>query len=827
MHMGGFRQDVCYALRQLRRSPGFTAVAVGTLALGIGAATAIYSVVYGVLLRPLPYTSPDRLTAIFEINTEGRRSRLADPNFDDFRDQNQNFDAMAKYSAYPSSISGGAQPSRSIVGHVSSDFFNIFRIRPVIGRGLSAADDMKGAMPVAVVSYGYWKQYLAAAADLSRLHLKIDKGIYSIVGVLPPSFQFPANVELWIPVDPEGENPSRSSHNYDAVGRLRDGVSVEHANAEISAIARRIHDAATDKSDFLLTDATVVPLRDAITGDARPALLLLLAAVVFLLLVACANVTNLRLAQASVREREIAIRTALGAARGRLVRQFVTEAVVLSFVGGGLGVLGAYFGVFGLLALAPQDFPRLENVSINLPVLMVAFLLCFAVGMTLGVFTAMRATQRNLRDSLTSGGHSQAGSRDSQRVGRGIVAAQIATTVVLVVGAGLLGRSLMKVLEVNPGFRVGKVITMDVSLPWPGWNDQKARSGEGIFFRNLIDRLKQVPGVRRVGATIGLPMDGGLPNGTFRLMTQNEAPKTPASLESLSRLFDAMFKDKQRVGEADFCAATGEYFQILGIPLINGRIFDDQDGPDSPHVALISQSLARVRWPGQNPLGQTIEFGNMDGDLRLLTIVGIVGDVHEYGLDVPPRPTVYVNLSQRPDPAITITMLSDADIGLVTTAARQILHELNPEVAPNFRTFSQIYSASLGSRRFNLILIVFFAAIALSIATAGVFGVMAYSVSRRTREIGVRVALGARSQDVLTMILVQGLRTALIGIVVGLACALALTRTVQSMLFGVKATDPLTFSAVVLLLVTTALLACYIPARRAAKIDPMVALRYE
>ena len=825
--MSRLLQDLRYAVRQLRMSPGFSAVAIVTLALGIGATTAIFSVVYGVLLRPLPYTNPDRIMAIFEVNTKDGRSRLADPNFDDFRDQSHSFEAMAKYNAYPSSISGGSQPSRSSVGHVSSDFFNVFRVRPIIGRGLSAADEVKGAAPVAVVSYGYWKQYLGSSPDLSRLYLKIDSGVYPIVGVLPPGFRFPANVDLWIPVDPKGENPSRTSHNYDAVGRLRDGVTVEQANGEISAIALRIHDAATDRNDFLLKDATVLPLRDAIAGDARLALLVLLGAVVFLLLVACANVANLRLAQASVRERELAIRTALGAARERLVWQFVTEAFVLSFIGGGLGVLWAYFGVIGLLALAPQNLPRLQDVSINLPVLLVAFLLCSAVAIALGVFTAMRATQGDVRDALASGGHSQAGSRDSQRVGRGIVAAQIATTVVLVVGAGLLGRSLMKVLEVNPGFRVGKVITMDVSLPWPGWNDQKARSGEGIFFHNLIDRLKQIPGVSKVGATIGLPMDGGLPNGTFRLMRQDEAPKTPASLESLSRLFDAMFKDKQRVGEADFCAATDEYFQILGIPLIKGRAFDRRDGPNSPHVALISESLAGERWPGQDPIGQTIEFGNMDGDLRLLTVVGIVGDVHEYGLDVPPRPMVYVNLFQRPDPGATITMLSDADTQLVTSAARQILHELNPEVPAEFRTFSQIYSASLGSRRFNLILIGFFAAIALLLATAGVFGVMAYSVSRRTHEIGVRLALGARSRDVLTMILGQGLRTVLIGIAIGVAGAFAITRAVQSLLFGVTATDPLTFSAVILLLITIALLACYIPAWHATKVDPMVALRYE
>jgi predicted permease len=313
----------------------------------------------------------------------------------------------------------------------------------------------------------------------------------------------------------------------------------------------------------------------------------------------------------------------------------------------------------------------------------------------------------------------------------------------------------------------------------------------------------------------------------FLLMTQNEVPQATGSLDSLARQFDVLFQQKERLGNADFCVATDGFFQALGIPLLRGRIFDERDVADAPHVAVISESLARERWPGQDPIGHTIEFGNMDGDLRLLTIVGIVGDVHEYGLDAPPRPTVYVDLFQRSRPAITVTMLSDADTRLVTSAARGILEQLNPEIAPTFRTFSQIYSASLGSRRFNLILIGFFAIVTLLLATAGVFGVMAYSVSRRTREIGVRVALGARSRDVLTMILGQGLRTIVIGIAIGLAGSLALTRTVASQLFGVTATDPLTFAAVVLLLVAAALLACYVPARRAAKVDPMVALRYE
>jgi predicted permease len=399
-----------------------------------------------------------------------------------------------------------------------------------------------------------------------------------------------------------------------------------------------------------------------------------------------------------------------------------------------------------------------------------------------------------------------------------IVAAQIAITLVLVVGAGLFGRSLMKVLEVNPGFRVDKIVTMDVSLPWV--DDPKAKAGQAIFFSNLIDRLKQIPGVRKVGATSGLPMDGGLPDGMFLLMTQNEIPKTTDG-------FGPLLQQKERIGNADFCVATDGYFQVLEIPLIRGRIFDGRDGANSPHVAVISESLARERWPNQDPIGHTIEFGNMDGDLRLLTIVGIVGDTHEYGLDAPPRPTVYVDLLQRPHAAITLTMLSDADMRSVASAARGILQNLNPEVAAKFQTFSQVYSTSLGSRRFNVILIGFFGITALLLATAGVFGVMAYSVSRRTREIGVRVALGAAPSGILRMILGQGLRTIFIGVAIGIAASLALTRTVQSLLFGVTATDPVTFGGVTLLLVGAALLACYIPARRATKVDPMVALRHE
>ncbi|HVN17289.1 MAG TPA: ABC transporter permease [Dongiaceae bacterium] len=820
-------QDLRHALRILRRSPGFTSVSILTLTLAIGATTAIFSVVYGVLLRPLPYADPSRIVAVHEINTQGGWMHLADPNFNDFRDQNHSLQAIAKYHGYINSVSGGAEPTRTMVASVTPDFLKVFRVQPIIGRDFTAADGKKGAAPVALVSDGYWKQRLGSSLDFSQLHLKIDNSAYSVIGVLPGNFHFPAEAEIWVPADLDGENPSRTSHNYLAVARLRDGFTVQQANAEISTIARRIHDTSSEQGEYLLKDAVVVPLSESMTGKVRPALLILLGAVGFLLLVACANVANLLLAQASVRERELAVRSALGAGRGRLVRQFLTESLVLSLVAGGLGILGAFSGVSALLALAPQDLPRLDSISINVPVLVFALLLSTLVAVGLGIFTAVRATSGDVREALTEGGRSHSGSQRTQRVGRIIVAAQVAITLVLVIGAGLLARSLRKVLEVDPGFRVDKIVTMDVALPWVDWTDTKAKATQAAFFAQLIDRLKQIPGVRQAGAINGLPMDNGLPNGGFLLLTPAEVPKSTNNLEELGREFEVLFQQKDRVADADFGVASAGYFQALGIPLLRGRMFNDQDTADSPHVALISDSLARSRWPSQDPIGHTIEFGNMDGDLRLLTVVGIVADVHQYGLDAPPRPTIYVDLFQRPRPWMTVTMLTDADAQQVTTSARHILQELNPDLPPRFRTFSQVYSAALGSRRFNVLLIGCFGIVALLLATAGVFGVMAYSVSRRTREIGVRVALGARSRDVLVMILSQGMRTILIGIAIGLAGSLALTRTLSSLLFGVTATDPLTFAAVIALLIGTALLACYIPARRATKVDPMVALRYE
>jgi predicted permease len=578
-------------------------------------------------------------------------------------------------------------------------------------------------------------------------------------------------------------------------------------------------------------------LRDALTSNIRPALLVLLGAVGFLLLVACANVVNLLLAQAAARERELAIRSALGAGRNRLVRQFLTEALLLSLVGGALGVLTALWGVDALAAMAPRDLPRLQDVAINLPVLSFTFTLSVAVAAGLGIFTALRATSgesrgpQNRRSALLGAlverGQGHTGTLRGHRLGRLIVAAQIAITLVLLAGAGLLGRSLLRVLAVDPGFRIEHVLTIDLALPNPElampWQQKDAGKLRRVAFLNeLFSRLRSVPGVRAVGGANGLPLTSGLADGTYILM--NPQVKTP-SMEDLEQLWH----DSTRTGDADYCVASEGYFRVLGIPLRRGRLFDDRDTMDAPHVALISESLAREKWPNMDPLGRTIEFGNMDGDLRLLTVVGVVGDVREDSLEARPRPTIYVNYRQRPQTTYRFTLVlhTEAEPAAVFSAARQIVRDLDPNVPPSFSTFTEVFSASLKTRRFSLTLVGVFAATALLLAVAGIYGVMAYSVARRTHEIGVRMALGAGAPEVLRLVLSQGMMTILVGVMIGIAGSFVLTRAMQSLLFGVSATDPVTLAGVALLLGCVALLACYVPARRATKVDPMVALRHE
>jgi putative ABC transport system permease protein len=835
-------QDLRYGIRVLWRNPGFTLIAVFTLALGISATTSIFSVVYGVLLRSLPYDRPDQLVQIWEKSSKGHDMNLADLNFQDFLAQNRSLQGLAEFSAGESSVSGGSEPKRLVVASVSSDFFPIMRVSPIRGRGFAPEDQKPGAGAVALVSYSYWKQYLNSVDDLSSVMLRAENKSASVIGVLPPGFRFPDDADVWMPRELAPFLPARTAHNWEAIARLRDGVRLEQARNDLSAIAGGIKKQYGDNAD--LVAASVVPLQDALTSTVRPSLLILLGAVGFLLLVACANVMNLLLAQAAARESELAIRAALGASRGRMVRQFMAETLLLSLAGGVIGVLAAIWGVHWLLRLAPPETPGMAGVSMNLPVLFFSFGLCLVVALGLGTFTALRGGSDDIRTTLAEGGKGSGGSFRTQIIGRSIVVMQLAITMTLLIGAGLLGRSLMRVLSVDPGFRTEHVVTLDLALPSAFAPDMKVRRVQ--FLNNLLTRLRALPGVEDVGGTNALPLATGVSSyGGFAVL--NPQQLSPRMLDVLNRsaqgnvwddkalakdlndFFVPLFHDPKQGGSADYASVSEGYFRSLGIPLLRGRLFEDRDTMDAPHVALISESLARERWPNEDPIGRTIEFGNIDGDLRLLTVIGVVGDVREASLEQPPRPTIYVNYRQRPQATYRFSAVvrTAGDPASVIASARKIVRDLDPDVPPGTSSFTTIFAASTSGRRFNLILFGIFAGTALLLAVAGIYGVLAYSVTRRTREMGVRMALGASAGNVMRLVLGQAAITTTVGVFLGLVGAFILMRFLQSMLFEVGAADPLTFAAVALLLFAVALLAAYLPARRATKVDPIVALRYE
>jgi putative ABC transport system permease protein len=819
-------QDLRFGTRMLRKNPGSTFVSLLTLALGVGASTAIFSVVYGVLLRPLPYDKPEQIVRVWEVDGKGRQMRFADPNFDDVREQNRTLEGIAEFGSGLESVSAGSGARRVNVAEVSRDFLAVMGVQPVMGRGFTAEDQKQGVAPAALVSYAYWKQNLNRAVDLASVRLVVGNQSATVVGVLPPGFRFPDSSDVWFPREVEQRLPSRTAHNWSVLGRLRDGVSLAQARSDVSAIGRRLKQQYGQ--DITLVDIGVSPLREALTSSVRLPLLILLNAVGFLLLVACANVMNLLLAQAAAREGELAVRSALGASRARLVRQFLVEGLLLSLIGGTIGVLAAYGGVHVLLAIAPPDLPRLDEVSVNLPVLLFALGLSMGVATVLGIFTAWRACTADPRNALAEGGRGQAGASGASRLGRAIISAQVATTLVLLVGAGLLGRSLLRLLSIDPGFRTAHIVTMDLvlgslddlALASPSSDADKMQRSQ--FLNELFNRLRALPGVREVGGTTNLPLTTGLYGGTYVLL--NPAEPLP-KMEEL----DQLFHDHSRTGYADYCVASEGYFRVLGIPLVAGRLFDDRDMPDEPHAAIVSQSLAREKWPGQEALGHVIEFGNMDGDMRPLTVVGVVGDVRANTLERPPRPIIYLDYRQRPKKteSFTVVMRTDAAAAGIVPEARRVLHDLDPGVPPSFNTFTDVFAASLSARRFNLILVGIFAGTALLLAVAGIYGVLAYSVARRTREIGVRIALGASSGNVLGLVLRQAMVTATAGVAAGIVGSFVLTRLMQSLLFEISPTDPLTFAGVTLVLLLVAAVASYLPARRAAKVDPIIALRYE
>ncbi|CAN5292199.1 ABC transporter permease [soil metagenome] len=812
--------DLKYALRTLAKRPGFTAVAIITLALGIGASTAIFSVLEAVLLRPFPYPQQERLVEVHELNQAGRAMRFADPNFDDLRERSRSFDAIASYSGGAEAVAGGVEPVRTDVLAVTADYFRVLGVAPVIGRFFGEQGDGQGGQ-VAVVSYAFWKGQLQGQTDLSATALRFGNRSFAVIGVLPAGTEFPPGTDVFCQrggVYPRNE--SRTGHSARVIGRLRAGIALEQAATEVGAIGRQLkaeHGTQIDAVSFGIS-----PLRERLVKDVRGILLVLCGAVGLLLAIACSNVANLLLVRASARRKEVALRAALGASRAQLARQFIAESLLLTLIAGALGVLLAVWGVDLIVGFYRGNLPRVGDIGVNTSVLLFALAVSVMVGFVLGLVPTLQTSRHQLQNDLQDAGRGTAGPGRT-RVRNFLIIAQVALTVMLLVGAGLLGRSFHRLTEVDPGFQPESAVAMTVSMPFP--EDTAAHRQLSQFYHQLLERIQALAGVSAAGGTNGLPMGDSGANGTFLVQGGGRPAET---LEELNAQYHSL-SEEERARDAEFRVASGGYFAAMGIPLVSGRVFQESDGADAPHVAVVSQSLARRYFPNEEAIGKQIQFGNMDGDLRLLNIVGIVGDVRDTGLDVDVRPTVYVHYLQRPRHAaeFSIVVRGRGDAAGLISAMRQEGRALNPEMPLRFEPLRQLVSASLDSRRFSMVMLGVFAGTALVLAMVGLYGVMAYITAERTTELGIRMALGAQRGDMLRLVLQQSFTLVSIGVVVGIAGALAATRVLASLLHGVGAADLATFSAVVILLGVAALIASYIPARRAMNVDPMVALRHE
>lgn len=816
--VAGWAQDLRLASRQFRRSPGFAAVTVLVLGLGIGAATAIFTVVRGVLLRPLPYPEADRIIQAWEIKHGGGRMSFADPNFDDLREGARSFIGLAEFSHNGTeSVSGDVAAVRASLDLVSHDFFAVLQVRPVLGRTFAPDEERAGAPLTAVLSWGFWQRTLGGTRDALGKRLRIGDRTYTIIGVMEPMLDLPAGTDIWVPREPIFPHlPSRAAHNFQVVGRLRSGVTLAAAQREVTAIARRL--AARYGSDTMMEDAALVPLRDQLVATARPTLLVLFCASAVLLVIACANVANLLVARLTAQQAELAVRVALGASSGRLIRQCLSESLLLATGGGILGVILAAAGTHALLGIDPTRLPRAADVHVDSLVLFFALGTMVTTALALAILTGWRASQSDARNVIGASSRTVFGSAASTRLRQILVAGQVAMTMVLLIAAGLLGRTFVALLSVDPGFRSEGRAVLDLAI---AASDSASEMHRAQFFHELLSRLSGLPGLAAVGAANAIPLDGGAPDGFF---IELSAPDEQLSPDDLARLG----RDPARSADAEFRVASSGYFAAMHIPVLEGRLFDERDRPDAPiDVAVVSASLANARWRGQTPIGKWVQFGNMDGDPRPFVIIGVVGDVREYGLGALPRPTFYADYLQRPVSTkhMDVVLATAGDPIPVAATAQRLVRALRPDVPPRVRTMNSIVAASVAGQRLALILVGAFGAAALVLAACGLYGVISYMVAQRALELSVRAALGASRRDIVGLVLRDGSAVTLAGVLVGGLGAFAVARLIARLLYGVRPADPITFVGVVALVTLVALIASWIPANRASRKEPVVALR--
>jgi len=802
-------QDLRFASRMLAKNPGFTAVAVLTLALGIGANTAIFSVVNGVLLKPLPYRQPDRLVSLFLHGRGLDRGVMGVADFLALNERQKAFEQVAAFSPSPIgfTLTGLGSPQMIPGTSVTSDFFSVLGIQPVLGRSFLPAEGKPGGNLSAIVSHRFWEQFLHADPAAIGSAIKLDGKTYTVIGVLPLGFHFGPHNELWpiLQLQPARQRPP---YWLLTVGRLKPGISETQATADASLIAKQVHEQFPLSDD---TSAIVVPMKDLMVGDSREALLILLGAVGFVLLIAVVNVANLHLSRSGSRIREFAIRSALGAGRRRLICQLLTESLILAALGGVLGLAVAYGGVRAILALSPDAFPRIEEITVDSRVLAFTSLIAIVTGILFGLVPALRSAGSSTGQSLKEGSRIATSGRSARRWHGALIVAEFALALVVLTGAGLLIRTLSQLQSVNPGFNSSHLVTALLTLPKGRYANAPQFTS---FYEQLLERVKNTPGVEAASITMSLPPNLLELTNPFHIEGKPDVPGQPAPA----------------VGEIP---VGTDYFATLGIPLFRGRLFSDQDRSSATHVLVINENMARRYFPDQDPVGRRVQTGEYDPKGDWYTIVGVVGNVKYEGLGEKDQPTMYVPYFDSGwcpwfVREMYIVVRSASAPEKVVSGLQSAAWSLDNQLAlAHVRTMDQLLYESVAGSRFRAVLFGVFAGLALVLAMIGIYGVMAYSVGERTHEIGIRIALGAHRTNILQTILREGGSLALLGVGIGFVVALALSRTLSGLLFGVQANDPLTFAAVAAFLLSVALAACYLPARRAMRVDPMVALRYE